>query len=167
MVIYSFLDLMYKVGLGKDIHRLKRNVPLILGGVNIPYKSGLDSYSDGDALTHSIIDALLGALNKGDIGQVFPNTDKKYMNISSLELLKETKIILDKTQYKIINIDSFISCEEPKLSKYLIKMKENYSKILDLDINLISIKCGTNEKLGYIGHKKAIECESIVLIGEK
>lgn len=167
MGIYSFLDLMFKikVGIGKDIHVLKRGYPLILGGVNIPYKKGLVSFTDGDSLTHSLIDAILGALNKKDIGFNFPNLPK-YIGISSLELLKEAKLILDKENYKIINIDSFISCEKPKLSDYIDNMKENYSKILNIDINLISIKCGTNEKMGYIGKNKAIEALTIVLIGE-
>lgn len=157
----------FRVGLGKDIHKLKRGYKLILGGVEIPYKKGLVSYSDGDCLLHSLIDALFGAISYKDIGRIFPNNDPKYKNISSLELLKETKIILDNNNYKIGNIDIFISCEKPKLANYIDKMRGNISKILDISIEEISIKAGTNEGLGYIGKGKGIECTSVVLLEEK
>ena len=157
----------FRVGLGKDIHKLKRGYKLILGGIEIPYKKGLVSYSDGDCLLHSLIDAIFGAISYKDIGRIFPNNDPKYKNISSLELLKKTKIILDNKNYKIGNIDIFISCEKPKLANYIDKMRENISKILDMSIEEISIKAGTNEGLGYIGKGKGIECTSVVLLEEK
>lgn len=157
----------FRVGLGKDIHKLKRGYKLILGGIEIPYKKGLVSYSDGDCLLHSLIDAIFGAISYKDIGRIFPNNDPKYKNISSLELLKKTKIILDNKNYKIGNIDIFISCEKPKLASYIDKMRENISKILDMSIEDISIKAGTNEGLGYIGKGKGIECTSVVLLEEK
>lgn len=157
----------FRVGLGKDIHKLKRGYKLILGGIEIPYKKGLVSYSDGDCLLHSLIDAIFGAISYKDIGRIFPNNDPKYKNISSLELLKKTKIILDNKNYKIGNIDIFISCEKPKLANYIDKMRENISKILDMSIEDISIKAGTNEGLGYIGKGKGIECTSVVLLEEK
>lgn len=157
----------FRVGLGKDIHKLKRGYKLILGGIEIPYKKGLVSYSDGDCLLHSLIDAIFGAISYKDIGRIFPNNDPKYKNISSLELLKKTKIILDNKNYKISNIDIFISCEKPKLANYIDKMRENISKILDMSIEDISIKAGTNEGLGYIGKGKGIECTSVVLLEEK
>lgn len=156
----------FRVGLGKDIHKLKRGYKLILGGIEIPYKKGLVSYSDGDCLLHSLIDAIFGAISYKDIGRIFPNNDPKYKNISSLELLKKTKIILDNKNYKISNIDIFISCEKPKLANYIDKMRENISKILDISIKEISIKAGTNEGLGYIGKGKGIECTSVVLLEE-
>lgn len=156
----------FRVGLGKDIHKLKRGYKLILGGIEIPYKKGLVSYSDGDCLLHSLIDAIFGAISYKDIGRIFPNNDPKYKNISSLELLKKTKIILDNKNYKIGNIDIFISCEKPKLANYIDKMRENISKILDISIKEISIKAGTNEGLGYIGKGKGIECTSVVLLEE-
>ncbi len=157
----------FRVGLGKDIHKLKRGYKLILGGIEIPYKKGLVSYSDGDCLIHSLIDAIFGAISYKDIGRIFPNNDPKYENDSSIELLKETKKILDKTIYKITNIDVFISCEKPKLANFIDKMRENLSEILSLDIEQISIKAGTNEGLGYIGKGKGIECTSVVLLEEK
>lgn len=156
-----------KVGLGKDIHVLKRGYPLILGGVNIPFKKGLMSYSDGDCLIHSLIDAILGALNKGDIGSNFPDSDIKYKGISSLELLKLTNNFIKESNLKVGNIDIFISCEKPKLRPYIENMKENIAKVLEIDISQISIKAGTNEKQGYIGKSKAIECESIILMEDK
>lgn len=156
-----------RVGLGKDIHILKKGYDLILGGVKIPYKKGLFSYSDGDCLTHSIIDAILGALNKRDIGQNFPDNDPKYKNISSLRLLECINKILEESKYKIGNIDCFISCEKPKLKDYIEEMKKNIAEILNIDKEQVSIKAGTNEKQGYIGKNKAIECECVVLLEDK
>lgn len=156
-----------RVGLGKDIHILKKGYDLTLGGTKIPFKKGLVSYSDGDCLIHSVIDAILGALNLGDIGQNFPDNDPKYKGISSLTLLEYTKKFLDDSKYKISNIDCFISCEKPKLKDYINEMKINISKVLGIELGQISIKAGTNEKMGYIGKNKAIECESIVLLEDK
>lgn len=156
-----------RVGLGKDIHILKKGYDLTLGGTKIPFKKGLVSYSDGDCLIHSVIDAILGALNLGDIGQNFPDNDPKYKGISSLTLLEYTKKFLDDSKYKISNIDCFISCEKPKLKDYINEMKINLSKVLGIELDQISIKAGTNEKMGYIGKNKAIECESIVLLEDK
>ena len=156
-----------RVGLGKDIHILKKGYDLTLGGTKIPFKKGLVSYSDGDCLIHSVIDAILGALNLGDIGQNFPDNDSKYKGISSLTLLEYTKKFLDDSKYKISNIDCFISCEKPKLKDYINEMKINISKVLGIELDQISIKAGTNEKMGYIGKNKAIECESIVLLEDK
>lgn len=156
-----------RVGLGKDIHILKKGYDLTLGGTKIPFKKGLVSYSDGDCLIHSVIDAILGALNLGDIGQNFSDNDPKYKGISSLTLLEYTKKFLDDSKYKISNIDCFISCEKPKLKNYINEMKINISKVLGIELDQISIKAGTNEKMGYIGKNKAIECESIVLLEDK
>ena len=156
-----------RVGLGKDTHILKKGYDLTLGGTKIPFKKGLVSYSDGDCLIHSVIDAILGALNLGDIGQNFPDNDPKYKGISSLTLLEYTKKFLDDSKYKISNIDCFISCEKPKLKDYINEMKINISKVLGIELGQISIKAGTNEKMGYIGKNKAIECESIVLLEDK
>ncbi len=157
----------FRIGLGKDIHKFKRGYKLILGGVEIPYKKGLVSYTDGDCLIHSLIDAIFGGISNKDIGRVFPNNDPKYKNVSSTELLKETKEILDKTNYKISNIDIFISCEKPKLASFIDKMRENIADILNIGLTQVSIKAGTNERLGYIGKGKGIECISVVLLEEK
>lgn len=155
-----------KIGFSKDVHRLKKNVPLILGGVTIPYKKGLISHSDGDVVLHSLIDAILGALNKGDIGKVFPDNTSEYKNASSMYLLSKTYKILENCNVFIDYIDIFISCDEPKLSPFTNLMKFNISETLQISKDRISIKCGTNEGLGYIGQKKAIESYCVVILKE-
>ncbi len=155
-----------RIGFSKDVHKFIKNRPLVLGGVTIPYKKGLEAFSDGDVVLHSLIDAIFGALNKGDIGTNFPNTDPRYKNCDSLFLLKETKKIMDFCRFKIEYIDIFISCEEPKLSSYVVYMKRNIAQTLNINENLVSIKCGTNEGLGYIGKKKGIESFVSVLLKE-
>lgn len=158
---------MARIGLGKDIHIFKKGYPFVLGGVKIPYKKGLISYADGDCLIHSLVDAILGSLGKEDIGTLFPNNDPKYKGISSRFYLKECKKYLEESKYKISNIDIFISLEEPVLKPYILEMKKVISEDLNVEIKDISIKAGTNEKMGYIGKKKACECISVVLLEEE
>lgn len=156
-----------RVGFAKDVHKFTKKRPLILGGEKIAYKKGLFAYSDGDVVLHSLIDALCGALNIGDIGTIFPNTDPMFHNISSIKLLEEMQKKLENYKVFVEYIDIFISCEAPKLSTYVNKMKENISNILKIDMSRVSIKCGTNEKLGYIGKKKGIESFCIVALKEE
>lgn len=153
-----------RIGLGYDIHRLIENRKLILGGVEIPSKKGLDGHSDADVLVHSIIDAILGSISKRDIGYNFPDSDPKYKDIDSLILLKETDKILKQEGYKIVNIDSNIICQEVKLSPYIEKMRENIAKILEIDINDISIKAKTNEKLDSMGEGLSISSQAAILV---
>lgn len=169
MEIFSSLDLMFnmRIGFGKDIHKLVRGRKLVLGGVTIPYKKGLLAHSDGDVVIHSLVDALIGALNLGDIGKLFPDTDSKYKDYNSTIFLEEIKKIVENKGFFIEYCDIFISCEKPKLGKYVNSMKEIISLKLEIDISKISIKCGTNEKLGYIGKNKAIESYAVVLLKEK
>ncbi len=155
-----------RIGFGKDIHILKKGFPLILGGVKIPFKKGLVSYSDGDCLIHSLVDAILGALAKGDIGTLFPDNDLKNKGRNSVEFLKEANDILKSENYKISNIDIFISCERPKLKDFIPSIRENLGEILDISTDKISVKAGSNEKMGYIGKNKAIECISVILLEE-
>lgn len=155
-----------KIGFSKDIHILKEGVPLILGGVNIPYEYGLESHSDGDCLIHAIVEAIFGALNVGDLGKHFPPNDDKYKDISSLYFLDYTKNLLSQKSYKIGNIDCFISCEKPKLKGFLDEMKEKISKHLGINVEQISIKAGTNEGVGPVGERKAIEAYCVVLLEE-
>jgi len=154
-----------KIGFGYDIHKLVKSKPLYLGGVRIPSKKGLLAHSDGDVLLHSICDSLLGAVGMGDIGTHFPNSDRKYKNISSLILLEKTYNLLKKQGYKIENIDSMIVAQEPKISPYIDKMKTNISKILKSQN--ISIKATTNEGVGDIGKGKAICAYTVCLIQRK
>ena len=156
-----------RIGQGFDIHRLVENRDLILGGVKIPYKKGLLGHSDADVLIHSIIDSIFGAMNIGDIGEHFPDTDPRYKNISSLELLKLTGELSDKKGYKIINIDSTVICEEPKLLNYKKEMKKNISNALKISEDDISIKAKTKEKLDSTGQGLSIEAQSVCLIDVK
>lgn len=160
---------MYRIGEGYDVHKLVEGRDLILGGVNIPYDKGLLGHSDADVLIHAIMDSLLGALSLGDIGKFFPDSDEKYKNISSTELLKEVKdIISSKNEYKfmakIINIDTIIVCEEPKLAKYIDLMRKNIADILSININQISVKATTEEKLGFTGNKEGIKAKAISML---
>ncbi|MDD5686316.1 MAG: 2-C-methyl-D-erythritol 2,4-cyclodiphosphate synthase [Elusimicrobia bacterium] len=151
-----------RVGFGYDIHKLVKGKPLLLGGVKIPFSKGLFAHSDGDVLLHAICDSLLGASNLGDIGQHFPNTSKKYKNISSLILLKETCNLLRKAGYRIINIDSMVVAQQPKIFPYIKEMKNKISKIV-ANVN-ISVKATTNEGIGDIGKGKAICAYAVCLI---
>ena len=156
---------MLRVGEGYDVHKLVSNRELILGGVKIDYDKGLLGHSDADCLIHSIMDALLGSLSLGDIGKYFPDSDIKYLNISSMELLKEVNEILKKNGLiKINNIDSTIVCEEPKIAPYIDEMKKNISSVLNINVNQISIKATTEEKLGFTGNKEGIKVKSICLV---
>lgn len=146
----------YKVGIGYDIHRLIEGRRLFLGGVEIPYIKGLLGHSDGDALIHSICDALLGGLSLGDIGEHFPDTDPKYQNVASSRLLKIVKELVDKNGYKINNIDVIIIAQEPKLEPFKKQIKEKICELLDLKEEVFNIKAKTNEGLGAVGNKEAI-----------
>ena len=155
-----------RIGFSKDIHILKEGVPLILGGVQIPYEFGLESHSDGDCLTHAIVEAIFGALNVGDLGKHFPPNDDRYKGVSSLSFLDYTKKLLSEKHYEIENLDCFISCEKPKLKDFLDKIREKISGKLGISIDQISIKAGTNEGVGPVGEKKAIEAYCVVLLKE-
>ena len=136
---------MIRIGNGYDVHKLVIGRKLILGGIEIPYEKGLLGHSDADVLIHAIIDAILGALALGDIGQHFPDDDNKYLNIDSLVLLKKTKELMNEKNYKIGNLDSIIVAQRPKLKNYLNIMRKNISEVLDVDISkhldLIELRC--------------------------
>jgi len=150
-------------GLGFDIHKLVKNKKLYLGGIKIPFHSGLKGHSDGDVILHAITDAILGALRKKDIGTFFPNT-KKFKNIRSSKMLKPIINDLHKSNFSINNLDINLICEQPKVSKYRDKIINSISKLTSLNKNLINLKGKTVEKLGLIGKEKAIACEVIVSI---
>ena len=156
-----------KIGQGYDIHRLIFGRDLILGGVKIPYEKGLLGHSDADVLIHAIIDSIFGAMNIGDIGEHFPDNDPQYKGISSLELLRHTAKLLDNNGYKIINIDSTVICEKPKLLPYKDDMKKNISNALSISPDLISIKAKTKEKSDSTGEGLSIEAMSVCLIDVK
>ncbi|NWO24731.1 2-C-methyl-D-erythritol 2,4-cyclodiphosphate synthase [Peptostreptococcaceae bacterium oral taxon 081] len=157
---------MMRVGIGYDVHRFEKNRKLIIGGVNIPYDKGLAGHSDADVLIHAIIDALIGAMNKGDIGTLFPDTDDKYKDIDSMLLLGEVKKIIAENNFKISNIDSIIIAQSPKMLPYISKMKENIAKTLDLNFEQVSVKATTTENLGFEGRKEGISSQAVVLLEE-
>lgn len=137
---------------------------MVVGGVKIPHKKGLLGWSDGDVLTHAIIDAIVGALGEGDIGRHFPPGDVKYKGISSLKLLEFVRELLRNRGYFICNIDSTVVAEEPRFAPYISKMKKAIAKALDLSIGLVNIKGKTEEGLGFTGAKKGISAYAICLI---
>ena len=150
-------------GIGFDIHRLIKDKKLFLGGQKIPFHSGLEGHSDGDVIIHAIIDSILGALRKKDIGTYFPNT-KKFKNIRSPKMLKPIVNHLNNSNFFINNLDINLICEQPKVSKFRDKIIASISNLLSLNKNLINLKGKTVEKLGLIGKEKAIACEVIVSI---
>ncbi len=150
-------------GIGFDLHRLEKNKKLFLGGIKIPFHSGLKGHSDGDVILHSITDAILGATKKKDIGTYFPNT-KKFKNIRSAKMLKPIIDDLKKSNFYINNLDINLICEQPKVSKYREKIINSISKLTNLDKRSINLKGKTVEKLGLIGKEKAMACEVIVSI---
>lgn len=158
---------MIKVGLGYDIHRLVKGRPLYLGGIDIPYPKGLLGFSDGDCLIHALMDALLGAMGGKDIGRLFPDTDSKYKDIRSTRLLETVALELKERNFKILNVDSLLIAQQPRLSDYLPRMKETLSSILEIRSEVLSIKPRTNEGLGEIGKGKAIAAWTAVLIQSK
>ena len=159
-------SLEFRIGNGYDIHRLVKGRELIIGGVRLthPDDLGLDGHSDADVLSHSIMDALLGALSLGDIGKYFPPSDEKWKNADSLLLLSKVFELIRKKGWEINNIDSVIIAERPKIKPYVSSIKTNVAKILEIDNSLIGIKATTNEKLGPEGREEGISCHSVVLL---
>lgn len=153
-----------RIGLGYDVHRLAENRRLILGGVDIPYEKGLLGHSDADVLIHAIMDALLGASKLGDIGVLFPDTDPKYKGISSITLLKYVRNEMEKKNIKIINIDSIIVAQRPKMRPYIGEMEENIAQALNISKDDISVKATTEEELGFTGSGEGISAKAVCLI---
>ena len=159
----------FRIGNGYDIHRLVTGRELIIGGVNLkhPNNLGLDGHSDADVLSHSIMDALLGALSLGDIGKFFPPSDDKWKNADSLLLLSKVIYLIRDQGWEVNNIDSVIVAERPKIKPYVELMRRNISNTLEIEDNLIGIKATTNEKLGPEGREEGISCHSVVLLEKK
>jgi len=153
-----------RIGFGYDIHRLVKGRKLILGGVDIKHSMGLMGHSDADVLIHSICDALLGAAGLRDIGYYFPNNDKKWKDSPSTAFLSECLIMLKKKRLKIVNIDSTILLEEPKINPYINKMKEIISKHLQITTAQLAIKSTTSEGLGFVGTKRGCSAYSVCLL---
>ena len=155
---------MHKIGFGYDIHRLEAGRRLVLGGIDIPSPVGLLGHSDSDALIHAVIDALLGALGEGDIGTRFPDTDPRTAGVRSKGLLQGIMGLVKSRGASIVNVDSVIVAEEPKMAPHVPAMKASLAPVLGVPEAAVGIKAKTNEGLGPIGEKRAIACYAVVLI---
>ena len=158
------MNLQYKIGFGYDVHRFADDRKLILGGIEIPYEKGLLGHSDADVLLHAICDAILGALALGDIGIHFPNTDSKYKNADSKELLDHVYYLMKDFHYEVGNVDSTILLEKPKLAPYIPEMRKIIANILNITVDQISIKATTAEGLGFIGCEEGCAAQAVVLL---
>ena len=155
---------MIRIGHGYDVHRLGENRRLIIGGVDIPYELGLVGHSDADVLLHAISDALLGAAALGDIGKLFPDTDAKYEGADSLVLLRKVMTRLNTAGYRVVNVDSTVIAQAPKLAPYVQKMRSNIARALDVQLNAVSVKATTEEGLGFSGEGLGIAAHAVCLI---
>ncbi len=153
-----------RVGIGYDVHPLTTGRRLVLGGVNIPFTKGLEGWSDGDVLTHAIIDALLGAAALGDIGSHFPPGDPQYKDISSLRLLSRVKDMLAEKDWQVGNIDVTIVAEEPKLSGFINQIRQQLSQTLGIDPAQVSVKASTSEHLGFVGQGEGMAAWAVATI---
>lgn len=155
---------MLRIGNGYDVHKLVEGRKLILGGVEIPHTKGVLGHSDGDVLIHAIMDAMLGALALGDIGQHFPDTDMKYENIDSTILLTRVKELIAERGYRVINLDSIIVLQKPKVKPYIEVMRKRVAEVLEIDIEQVSVKATTEEKLGFTGDESGVKSYCVVLL---
>lgn len=153
-----------KVGIGYDVHALVENRFLIIGGVKIPYEKGLEGHSDADVLIHAIMDSLLGAMGKGDIGCLFPDSDNKFKDIDSRILLRKVNELMKENNYKVGNIDAVIIAQKPKMNVHIDNMKKNIAEDLGTDVKNINIKATTTEHLGFEGRGEGIAAQSICLL---
>ncbi|MDY3058498.1 2-C-methyl-D-erythritol 2,4-cyclodiphosphate synthase [Fusobacterium sp.] len=155
---------MLRIGNGYDVHVLTEGRKLVLGGVEIPHTKGVLGHSDGDVLVHAIMDAMLGALALGDIGQHFPDTDMQYKNIDSMVLLSKVKELIYSKGYKITNLDSIIVLQKPKVKPYIEAMRKRIAETLELEIDQVSVKATTEEKLGFTGDESGVKSYCVVLL---
>ncbi|MCE2680712.1 MAG: 2-C-methyl-D-erythritol 2,4-cyclodiphosphate synthase [Burkholderiales bacterium] len=153
-----------RIGQGYDVHALVEDRPLILGGVNIPFERGLSGHSDADALLHAITDALLGAAGMGDIGTHFPDTDPSYAGADSALLLAKAVAALAASGYSIVNIDTTVIAQKPRLGPYIADMRLAIANACSINADQVNVKAKTNEKLGYLGRNEAIEAQAVALI---
>jgi 2-C-methyl-D-erythritol 2,4-cyclodiphosphate synthase len=153
-----------RIGTGYDVHRLVKGRQLVLGGVEIPFEKGTLGHSDGDALTHAICDALLGAMALGDIGQHFPDTDPQFKGAYSIDLLRHVGSLVRSKGYKLSNVDATIVLEQPKLKGFILQMRNHVAEALDVDLDRISIKATTAEGLGITGKGEAVEAQAVCVV---
>jgi 2-C-methyl-D-erythritol 2,4-cyclodiphosphate synthase len=154
----------YRIGLGYDVHQLANGETLWLGGILIPHEKGLVAHSDGDVLLHAICDALLGAAKLRDIGYHFPDTSSEFKNIDSKILLAETYHLVTEKGFRLVNLDTTISAQRPKLKGYIPEMEATIARVLKVDIEMVNIKATTTENLGFEGREEGISAQAVVLI---
>ncbi|MCK5581636.1 MAG: 2-C-methyl-D-erythritol 2,4-cyclodiphosphate synthase [Candidatus Omnitrophica bacterium] len=155
---------MSKVGIGYDVHAFAEDRKLFLGGVEIPHTKGLSGHSDADVLLHAVCDAMLGALGKGDIGELFPDTDARYKDISSVKLLQQVYALVEQEGFCIGNVDTVVIAQEPKLKDFKEKIRASIAEALGVSASLINIKATTTEGLGFTGRSEGIAAQAVVLI---
>jgi len=163
----EMVEEVFRVGFGYDVHSLVEGRSLILGGVKIPYIKGLLGYSDGDVLTHAVIDAMLGALGKGDIGSHFPDSDPAYKGVDSLFLLKKVVKILQDEGFEVNNLDATLVAQKPKLITYLNDMRGRLSIVLEVDPQVVNLKATTTEGLGFCGKEEGMAAYAVVSLRRK
>lgn len=154
----------FRIGLGYDVHRLAEGETLWLGGVLVPHTKGTIAHSDGDVLIHAICDAMLGALKLRDIGTHFPDTSSDFKNIDSKTLLKKSYDLVKEKGYEIVNIDSTISAQQPKLKPFIPEMEKCMAEVLGVEIDCVSVKATTTEKLGFEGREEGMSVNAVVLL---
>ena len=153
-----------RIGHGYDVHRLVFGRKLILGGVDIPFEKGLDGHSDADVLVHAVMDAMLGAAALGDIGKLFPDNDDAYLGADSIELLKKVREVLAERGWKLGNLDATVIAQRPKLAPYIDEMRKHIALALQTDMENVSVKATTEEKLGFTGSGEGIAAHAVCLI---
>ena len=155
---------MFRTGIGFDAHALSEGLPLVIGGVNIPHSRGLEGHSDADVLVHAVMDAILGSLALGDIGEHFPDTEDEFEGANSLELLSRVQKMIEDKGYCCENLDSIIIAEKPKLKFYIGDMRENLASVLKIKVDQLSIKATTTEHMGFTGREEGIAAQATVLL---
>ncbi|MDP6039677.1 MAG: 2-C-methyl-D-erythritol 2,4-cyclodiphosphate synthase, partial [Candidatus Latescibacteria bacterium] len=153
-----------RIGQGYDVHQLVEDRPLILGGVNVPHEKGLLGHSDADVLTHVVIDAVLGALGAGDIGQLFPDTDPAYKDISSLVLLERVADVVKERRAEVLSVDATVMAQQPKLAPHIVQMRENLAQALGILVDCMSVKATTTERLGFVGREEGMAAQAVALV---
>ncbi|MCQ2416876.1 MAG: 2-C-methyl-D-erythritol 2,4-cyclodiphosphate synthase [Oscillospiraceae bacterium] len=156
-----------RIGHGYDVHRLTEDRKLIMGGVEIPHTLGLLGHSDADVLTHAIMDAMLGALALGDIGQHFPDTDPRYAGADSIKLLQYVNALIQQKGWEVSNLDATILAQKPKLAPHIPRMRKNLADAIGCDTDQVSVKATTEEKLGFTGHEEGIAAHCVVLLQKR
>lgn len=154
----------YRIGHGYDVHRFGEGDGIVLGGIKIPHNQRFIAHSDGDVLIHALCDAMIGSIAAGDIGQHFPDTDERYKDIDSTILLKETSTLLEENHYSLSNADITIVAQAPRMSAYIMPMRERLSSVLDVDVTSINIKATTTEQLGFTGREEGIAVHCVVMV---